>query len=125
MKEMAGTLRRHGKLLFNWFAAQGELSSGSVEGMNTQAKLALRKSYGFKTCAVYETVLYTMNLDGSPNTNSPTNSVDEALFVEIDADKIHDGLLLWKQGLEKLSPGLPRLKGSRRPGAVSFLIASC
>lgn len=58
MKEMAGTLRRHRELLLNWFAAKGELSSGSVEGMNTKAKLALRKSYGFKTYEVYETVLY-------------------------------------------------------------------
>ena len=38
--------------------AKGELSSGSVEGMNTKAKVALRKSYGFKTDEVYETVLY-------------------------------------------------------------------
>lgn len=58
MKEMAGTLRRHRKLLLNWFVANGELSSGSVEGMNTKAKVALRKSYGFKTDEVYETVLY-------------------------------------------------------------------
>lgn len=58
MKEMAGTLRRHRALLLNWFAAKGELSSGSVEGMNTKAKVALRKSYGFKTTEVYKTVLY-------------------------------------------------------------------
>ena len=43
LKEMAGTLRRHRELLLNWFAAKGELSSGSVEGMNTKAKVALRK----------------------------------------------------------------------------------
>ena len=58
MKEMAGTLRRHRELLLNWFRAKGEISSGSVEGMNTKAKVALRKSYGFKTFEVYETVLY-------------------------------------------------------------------
>ena len=58
LKEMAGTLRRHRELLLNWFAAKGELSSGSVEGMNTKAKVALRKSYGFRTDKVYETVLY-------------------------------------------------------------------
>ncbi len=57
-KEMAGTLRRHRGLLLNWFHAKGEISSGSVEGMNTKAKVALRKSYGFKTFEVYETVLY-------------------------------------------------------------------
>jgi len=58
MKEMAGTLRRHRNLLLNWFRAKGEISSGSVEGMNNKAKVALRKSYGFKTFEVYETVLY-------------------------------------------------------------------
>ena len=45
-------------LLLNWFRAKGEISSGSVEGMNTKAKVALRKSYGFKTFEVYQTVLY-------------------------------------------------------------------
>lgn len=58
MKEMAGTLRRHRGLLLNWFAAKGELSNSSVEGMNTKAKVALRKSYGFKSDDVYETALY-------------------------------------------------------------------
>ena len=58
MKKMAGTLRRHRELLLNWFRAKGEISSGSVEGMNTKAKVALRKSYGFKTFDVYQTVLY-------------------------------------------------------------------
>ena len=58
MKEMAGTLRRHRKLLLNWFRAKGEISNGSVEGMNNKAKVALRKSYGFKTDEVYEIVLY-------------------------------------------------------------------
>ncbi len=58
MKAMAGTLRRHRELLLNGFVAKGEISSGSVEGMNTKAKVALRKSYGFKTFEVYETVLY-------------------------------------------------------------------
>jgi len=58
MKDMAGTLRRHRPLLLNWFVAKGEISSGSVEGMNTKAKVALRKGYGFKTFEVYETVLY-------------------------------------------------------------------
>ena len=58
MKEMVGTLQRHRELLLNWFRAKGEISSRSVEGMNTKAKVALRKSYGFKTFEVYQTVLY-------------------------------------------------------------------
>lgn len=57
MKEMAGALRRHRELLLNWFQAKGEISSRNVEGMNNKAKMALVKSYGFKTFEVYETVL--------------------------------------------------------------------
>jgi transposase len=37
---------------------EGLLASGSVEGINTKAKVALRISYGIRTDKVYETVLY-------------------------------------------------------------------
>ncbi len=43
MKEMARTLRNHRELLLNWFRARGEISNGSVEGLNNKAKLAMRK----------------------------------------------------------------------------------
>ncbi|TWT73973.1 hypothetical protein CA85_08560 [Allorhodopirellula solitaria] len=36
MKEMAGTLRRHREQMLNWFRARGEISNGSVEGMNNR-----------------------------------------------------------------------------------------
>ncbi len=55
---MAGTLRRHRALFLNWFRAKGEISSGIVEAMNAKAQVALRKSHGFKTYNVYQTVLY-------------------------------------------------------------------
>ena len=58
MKDIARTLRRHRTLLLNWFRARGEISSGSVEGMNTKAKLALRKAYGFKSYKTIEIALY-------------------------------------------------------------------
>jgi len=58
MKDMAKTLRNHRELLLNWFKAHGEISNGAVEGLNNKAKVALRKSYGFKSDEVYETVLY-------------------------------------------------------------------
>ena len=58
MKDMARTLRRHRTLLLNWFLARGEISNGSVEGMNTKAKLALRKAYGFKSYKTIEIALY-------------------------------------------------------------------
>ena len=58
MKKMAGTLRRHRELLLNWFRAKGELSSGSVEGLNNKAKLAMKKAYGFKSYKTIEIALY-------------------------------------------------------------------
>lgn len=58
MKEMARTLRRHRELMLNWFRAKGEISNGSVEGMNTKAKLAIRKAYGFKSYETIEIALY-------------------------------------------------------------------
>lgn len=58
MKEMASTLRRHREILLNSFRARGEISNGSVEGMNNKAKLAIKKAYGFKSYKTLETALY-------------------------------------------------------------------
>jgi transposase len=49
MKKFARSMRRHKPLIMNYFRAKGALSSGTVEGMNNLAKLAIRKSFGFKT----------------------------------------------------------------------------
>ena len=58
MKEMARTLRSHRDLLLNWFIAEGKLSSGTVEGLNSKAKLAMKKAYGFKSYETIEIALY-------------------------------------------------------------------
>lgn len=58
MKKFVGTLRNHRELILNWFHAKGEISSGAVEGLNTNAKLAIRKARGFRTYEVMETALY-------------------------------------------------------------------
>jgi len=58
MKKIAKMLRRKRELLLNWFRADGELSSGVVEGFNNKLKLITRKSYGFRTQKGYETALY-------------------------------------------------------------------
>ena len=58
MKSVAKTLRGKRELLLNWFRADGELSSGVVEGFNNKVKLVTRKSYGFRTQKAYETALY-------------------------------------------------------------------
>jgi transposase len=58
MKRFAKTLRKHRPLLLNWFKAKGEIALGVVEGLNTNAKLAIRKARGFRTYEVLETALY-------------------------------------------------------------------
>jgi len=79
MKKIARTLRSHHDLILNWFIAKREISSGAVEGMNTNAKLAIRKARGFRTyeaskppciisLATYPSLLF-----------SPIDSVEEAL----------------------------------------------
>jgi len=44
MKRVARMLRNHRELILNWFRAQGQLSSGVVEGFNTKAKTDYQKS---------------------------------------------------------------------------------
>lgn len=58
IKQFVGTLRNHRELLLNWFRAKKEISSGCVEGLNTNVKLAIRKARGFKSYNVVETALY-------------------------------------------------------------------
>ena len=58
MKKVARMLRAHRPLILNWFRAKGQVSSGTVEGFNTKAKLTSRKSYGFRTFKVQEVALY-------------------------------------------------------------------
>ena len=41
----------------DWFRAQGEISSGAVEGLNNKVKLVTRKSYGFRTAKVAKLAL--------------------------------------------------------------------
>jgi transposase len=58
IKKVVGTLRAHRDLLLNWFRARGTMSSGVVEGMNNNAKVVMRKAYGFKTFPAIQTALY-------------------------------------------------------------------
>jgi transposase len=57
LKKVARTLRNHRELILNWFRANGELSSGAVEGLNNKVKLVTRKSYGFRTANVAKLAL--------------------------------------------------------------------
>jgi transposase len=58
MKKVARMLRSHEELLLNWFEADGTISAGSVEGLNYNAKLAMRKAYGFRTLQGVKIALY-------------------------------------------------------------------
>jgi transposase len=58
MQKIARWLRQHRELLLNYFRAQKLTSSGVVEGLNSKAKVTMRKSYGFRTFRVLELALY-------------------------------------------------------------------
>ncbi len=58
MKKVAKMLRSHKELILNWFKADGELSSGVVEGLNNKAKLTIRKAYGFRSIEHLQIALY-------------------------------------------------------------------
>jgi transposase len=58
MKKVARMLRAHQPLILNWFRAKGEISSGSVEGLNNKIRVVTRRSYGFRTYDAMEIALY-------------------------------------------------------------------
>jgi transposase len=58
MKKVARMLRTHHELLLNWFRAKGTVSSGVVEGLNYNAKLTMKKAYGFRTIRGVKIALY-------------------------------------------------------------------
>ena len=58
MQKVARMLRRHRPLLLNWFKAKGAISGGAVEGLNNQAKLTMRRAFGFRTYRALELALY-------------------------------------------------------------------
>ncbi len=56
-KKVAKMLKKHKPLIMNWFIVKGKLSSGIVEALNNNAKVTIRKSYGFRQ---YETLKYAL-----------------------------------------------------------------
>lgn len=59
MKSFAKTVRRYQPLILNWFRVKGaRLSSGPIEGLNNKAKVAIRKSYGFREYEVLKMALF-------------------------------------------------------------------
>jgi transposase len=58
LKKVARSMRNHFGLILNWFKARGTMSSGSVEGLNYNAKLAMKNAYGFRTYRAIEVALF-------------------------------------------------------------------
>ena len=58
LQRVARMLRTHEELLLNWFRAKGEISSGTVEGLNNKIRVVTRRSYGFRTYEAMEIALY-------------------------------------------------------------------
>ncbi len=58
MKKVARMLRAHEPLILNWFRAKGEISAGTVEGLNNKIRVVTRRSYGFRTFGAMEIALY-------------------------------------------------------------------
>jgi transposase len=58
MKKVARMLRTHEPLILNWFRAKGEISAGTVEGLNNKIRVVTRRSYGFRTFEAMEIALY-------------------------------------------------------------------
>lgn len=58
LKKVARSMRSHFGLILNWFKARGTVSSGSVEGMNYNVKLAMRNAYGFRSFRAIEVALF-------------------------------------------------------------------
>lgn len=58
MKKTAKTFEKYQENIFNWFRTVERYSNGVVEGFNNKAKLAMRKSYGFRQYHTIELVLY-------------------------------------------------------------------
>ena len=68
-KKKVKMLKNHKALLLNWFRADGQYSSGPVEGLNNRVKLTMRKAYGFRELDVLKIALYHQ-LGGLPEPKS-------------------------------------------------------
>jgi len=55
---IARQLCGHRGLILNYFRARSQISCGGVEAMNNNARLSIRKAYGFRTFAALKTALF-------------------------------------------------------------------
>lgn len=58
IKKFVRTIRNHEDLIFNYWEAKKELTSGVVEGLNRKVNVVTRKAYGFRSEEVYRIALF-------------------------------------------------------------------
>ena len=58
IKKFVRTIRNHEELIFNYWEAKKEFTSGVVEGLNRKVNLVTRKAYGFRSEEVYRIALF-------------------------------------------------------------------
>ena len=58
LKKFVKTMRRHEHLIFNYWKAKRQFSSGVVEGLNRKVNLVTRKAYGFRNPEIYRIALF-------------------------------------------------------------------
>ena len=58
IKKFVRTIRAHDELIFNYWEAQKQFTSGVVEGLNRKVNVVTRKAYGFRSEEVYKTALF-------------------------------------------------------------------
>ena len=58
VKKFVRTIRAHEDLIFNYWEARRQFTSGVVEGLNRKVNVVTRKAYGFRSEKVYKTALF-------------------------------------------------------------------
>ena len=72
VKKFVRTIRAHEDLIFNYWEARKQFTSGVVEGLNRKVNVVTRKAYGFRSEEVYKTALFHAlgDLPEPPSTHS-------------------------------------------------------
>jgi len=58
IKKFVKTVRNHQSLMMNWFKANKQYSSGTVEGLNRIVNLVTRKAFGFREHETLKIMLF-------------------------------------------------------------------
>ena len=58
VKQFVRTMRNHEELIFNYWEAQKQFTSGVVEGLNRKVNVVTRKAYGFRSPEIFRIALF-------------------------------------------------------------------